>query len=403
MNRHENGFWLVAAAFLVGMSFSTVPAPLYPLYQARDGFGSFTVTVIFAVYAVGVVASLFLAGHVSDWLGRRRMLVAALLAEALAALVFLAWESVPALLVARVLTGLGVGVLTATSTAALLELHTAARPAATRRRADLVSAGVNMGGLGLGTFVAGLLAEWVPHPLHVPYVVVLVALLLAAGGILVVPETVPESVLAERRPYRTQGVSVPRESFAAYAGACAAAFAGFAVMALFTSLAPIIVAKELDHPSRALAGALGLLVFGAGAIAQAVLGRLAPARQVRIGTIGVGIGLPVFVVAVYAGSLPLLLVASAGTGMGVGTLVRGGITTAASLARPETRGETMAGFFLVGYLGLIIPVVALGIATQYVEIKPALLGFAVGIVAVLVGLTLLGRPRSRTSAAAATP
>lgn len=90
---HGTGFWVVAAAFLLALAFSTVPTPLYPLYQQRDGFPTVVITVVFAAYALGVVASMYLIGHVSDWLGRRRMALAAVLAEAVSAAVFLAWPN----------------------------------------------------------------------------------------------------------------------------------------------------------------------------------------------------------------------------------------------------------------------------------------------------------------------
>ena len=79
---HGPGFWVIAAAFLTTMAFSTIPTPLYAIYQQRDGFPTYVITVIFASYAVGVMASLYLAGHVSDWLGRRRVALLAVLAEA---------------------------------------------------------------------------------------------------------------------------------------------------------------------------------------------------------------------------------------------------------------------------------------------------------------------------------
>jgi MFS family permease len=132
--QHGTGFWLIAAVFLVSMAFSTVPTPLCPLYQHQDGFTPFTVTVVFAMYAVGVVTSLLFASHVSDWVGRKRVLWTALAVEALAAVFFLAWPALPGLLTARFLTGLGVGMITATATAYLLELHTTHRPAAGRGR-----------------------------------------------------------------------------------------------------------------------------------------------------------------------------------------------------------------------------------------------------------------------------
>src|SRR5438067_8409372 len=108
------------------MAFSTIPTPLYVLYQQRDGFSSFVVTVVFAVYAVGVIASLLLVGHVSDWVGRRRVLIPALGIEVLAAVLFVMWPALPGLIVARFVSGLGIGMITAT--ALLRDLHALARP-----------------------------------------------------------------------------------------------------------------------------------------------------------------------------------------------------------------------------------------------------------------------------------
>src|ERR1700761_5844866 len=129
--RHQAGFWLVAYAFTVTMAFSAVPTPLYVLYQARDGFGSFMLTLIFAMYAVGVALSLLLAGHLSDWAGRRRMLAVGIPVTLISGVIFLTWTSVPGLLVARFVSGVSIGLLTATATAHLTELHGVARRAGT--------------------------------------------------------------------------------------------------------------------------------------------------------------------------------------------------------------------------------------------------------------------------------
>ena len=115
--RRRSGFWVVALGFTMAMAFTTVPTPLWSLYAQRDHFSSLTVTFAFAVYAVAVAVSLLLAGHVSDWYGRRRVLMPALALEILAAVVFLVWSALPGLLLARVLSGLAVGAVTATATA----------------------------------------------------------------------------------------------------------------------------------------------------------------------------------------------------------------------------------------------------------------------------------------------
>ena len=128
MNRllsHDRGFWAIAFALMVVMAYSAFPTPLYGLYAARDGFGSLTITAVFAAYAVGVAASLFLVGHLSDIHGRRRVLLPSLALTALSAVLFLVWRDLPGLLIARVINGLGVGAVTATATAWIADLHAA--------------------------------------------------------------------------------------------------------------------------------------------------------------------------------------------------------------------------------------------------------------------------------------
>jgi MFS family permease len=116
----------VAAAFCVNLAFSAVPTPLYVIYQHRDHFSTLMITVVYAVYAIGVIASLFLGGHVSDWVGRRRVLVPALAVNVLSALLFIAFPSLPGLIVARVISGVSIGLTTGTATAYLAELHAGA-------------------------------------------------------------------------------------------------------------------------------------------------------------------------------------------------------------------------------------------------------------------------------------
>jgi MFS family permease len=394
--RHGIGFWLVAYTFAVTMAFSGAPAPLYVLYQAKDGFGPFTVTLVFAVYAIGVVVSLFLAGHVSDWVGRRRVLVPAVLVNVFAAVLFLAWSSVPALLVARFVSGISIGMLTATATAHLTELHQIARPGASRTRADVVATAANLGGIGLGPLIAGLLAQYVGDPLHVPYLVFQALMLLGALAVSLAPETV-EPV---HRKYRPQRVSVPRSARGRYFAAGAAALVGFAVFGLFTSLAPTFLAGTLHQRSHALAGVATFAVFGAAALAQILLARARLGRQVATGLGLLVSGIVLVTVAVWLPSLALFLVGGVLAGAGVGAVFKGCVSIVLSIAPPEGRGEALAGLFLAAYVGLAIPVLALGLATQLVSVEVALLGFSLLL---LVILALAGRRLWTAAVIAATP
>jgi MFS family permease len=394
---HGIGFWAVAFAFLVVMGYSAVPTPLYGLYAARDGFGSLTITIVFASYGVGVIASLFAVGHLSDFHGRRRVLTLALLLSALSAVVFLLWRDLPGLLVGRFINGLGIGAATATATAWIGELHAADRPDASSRRAEVIGVMANIGGIGIGPLVAGALAQWVAGPLTVPYLVYGGLLVVAVIGLGLTPET--RSVPAHERPtYRPQQMHVPEDVRGPFFGALGAAFIAFAAFGLFTSLAPTFLAGSLHHSSRALAGFATFIAFAAAAVAQILLARRDNRELVIAGSAGLVLGSSAVVLAVWLSSpsLALFLVGGAVLGAGAGGLFKGAIATIIRVAQPERRAETLVGLFLAGYLGIMVPVIGLGVLTQAVQPKVALLIFGGMLVAgVVVSLAPLLRAARR--------
>ncbi|WP_370963032.1 MFS transporter [Amycolatopsis sp. cg9] len=376
---HGLGFRVVAVAFATALAFSTVPTPLYALYQQRDGFPAFLVTVVFAAYAVGVMLSLYLAGHVSDWLGRRRVLLAGLLAEALAAALFLLWPDVPGLIVARLVSGAGIGVLTATATAHLSELRAPA----------LTATVVNAGGLALGPLVGGLFARFAGHPLSTPFAVFLVVLLLEAIAVSLVPETVERR--EERPAYRPQRLSLPPAARREFTGAALGAFAAFALSGLFMALAPALLAHELHEPSRLLAGVAPFTMLGSAALAQIAFSRLGTRPQLKSGYVLMGTGLALLTASALAASLPLFFAASVLAGAGFGLGFRASAGTVAALADDRTRGEVLAALFLAAYAGLVLPVLLVGLAMLLAPGSAVLTGFA------LVELALLGWSARRTA------
>ncbi|MET7998763.1 MFS transporter [Amycolatopsis sp. NPDC005232] len=372
---HDWGFRVIALAFAASLAFSTVPTPLYAIYQRQDGFPTFVVTLVFVAYAVGVMTSLYLAGHVSDWLGRRRVIVAATLAEALAAALFLSSQEVPVLLLARLISGAGIGALTATATAHLSELRAVARPGEHAGRAALIASVVNLGGLGLGPLVGGFFAKYATSPLTTPFAVFLVVLLAAAVAVALVPETVEP--WDEPPAYRPQRLSLPADTKPTFFGAAIAVFASFAITGLFAALAPTLLAQGLHQSGRLLAGIAAASLLVAAALGQIVFARLTLARQLRLGFTLMAVGLVVLPVAALLPSLWLFFAGSllAGTGMGLG--FRASVTTVATLAGPRSRGQVLAALFLAAYAGLVVPVLAVGLALVWVSSPMALLGFSV--------------------------
>jgi MFS family permease len=398
--RHRRSFWVVAFAFLVVMALGTVPSPLYGLYRARDHFSLFMVTVAFAVYAVGVIAALLLAGHLSDLYGRRRLLLPAVGISIVSAVVFLASKSLGGLLGGRLINGISIGIVASTATAYLAELHAVGRPQAAAQRAQLTASAVNVGGLGVGALVAGLLAQWVAHPLTVPYLVFLAALVVAAIGVALVPET--HEAPKPRPRYRPQRLSVPQADRSRYFAAALSTFVAFAANGLFAGLAGVFLAVTLHHPSRALAGAVVSVMFGAAVAAQFLTVGWPITRDLKVGmgAMLIGIGLAVLAVWLRPPSLALFIAGGALIGAGSGAIFKGAVGTVMSIAPPGRIAESLTGVFLCAYVGISLPVVGAGIAlARHVTPKVTMLGFGI---AVSVGIAasaikLFGRPTTRTA------
>lgn len=374
---HRAGFWVVAASFVLTLAFATVPTPLYRLYQDADGFPTVTVTVIFAAYAVGVVAALYLAGHVSDWVGRRRTALWGIGAEVVAAVVFLLFTGVPELVAARVVTGIGVGLLTPTITAWLAELRSAAEPGADPVVASTAATAGTSLGFGLGALVSGYVAARVGAPLVAPYAIFLVALVVVAVALALVPETVQR----HHRRWAPQTLALPETSPGLFVAACAGAVGAFAVFSTVTALAPTILATVMGADGLTAAGAVPFALFGVAALAQVVTARTPRRTQLVVVASFSTVGLVLFALSALAASELLFVVALAVTGVGVGPLFRASVLTASALAAPERRGAVLALFFLVAYVGLAFPAVLVGVALG--------LAPAVGVIVVFSAVVLL--------------
>src|SRR5450755_2392056 len=374
--RHA-AFWLLALVFTATMLGTTLPTPLYVIYQAQWHFSAAIVTVTFAVYAVAVLATLLLAGRSSDQAGRKPVLAAALGSSALSTVVFILAPNVGVLFAGRILSGLSAGLMTGTATATLTELI----PASASRRASLVATAVNMGGLGLGPLIAGLFAQYAPHPTVLVFEVYL-AVLAAAGLCLFL---VPETVSPRQRPVlRFAGLSIPERGRSEFVAAGVAGFAAFSLLGLFAALAPTFVGGVLHESSHAVQGGVVFLMLAVGTVTQLLLSGFNSRRVVMV---GVGLflaALALIVAALSQAGLALFLAGTVVAGVAVGAVFLGSLATANRLAPPGRRGQTISTFFVLCYTGLIIPVVGVGVASDFIGDFPAVLVFSILLAALCI-------------------
>ena len=389
--RRPVAFWLVAFLFTATMLGTTLPTPLYVIYQSQWHFSSGIVTIIFASYAAGVLGALLLAGRSSDQIGRRPVLAAALAFSAISAVVFILAPSLGWLFVGRILSGLSAGLVTGTATAALTETY----EGSSTRRASMVATAANMGGLGLGPLIAGLFAQYAPSPTVLVFEVDLVVLAVAAIGLLAVPETVTGR---QKLDLRFTGLGIPVVGRSEFIAAGVAGFAAFTLLGLFTSLAPSFLGVVLHQHSHAVGGAVVFAIFGTAALAQLVLGRF-PSRPV----IGAGLGLflvalALIVAALSQASMALFLAGTIVGGLAVGAVFIGSLSTANRLAPVEVRGRVVSTYFVFAYVGLTIPVIGVGIGSEYFGDFRAVLVCSI-VLAVLCVVSMAGIHRAASQTA----
>jgi MFS family permease len=379
------GFAAVAYAFAVTMLSTTLPTPLYPLYRAQLGFSELVVTIVFAAYAAGVIAALLAFGNASDAVGRRRVLLPALVAAVLSGLVFLTEQNLTMLLVGRVLSGIAAGLFTGTGTATLIDLAPPGRAA----RGGLVATLVNMGGLGLGPLLAGLLAEYAPAPLRTVFVVDLVLLVIALVAVVLMPEPV-----SERRPLRRPSLGVPPAVRGVFAQAALAGFAGFVVLGTFTGVSPAALGEVLHVGNRAAIGSVVFAVFAASTAGQLALPAFGARVALPVGAGVLTVGALLVAVSLWTHTLALLVLGGVVAGFGQGLGFRAGIAAVTVAAPPEDRAAVTSVFFLVLYIGISVPVVGIGIGANTAGVRTAGIGaaLAVAVLEAAAGISLLLRP-----------
>ncbi|TQJ46708.1 MFS transporter [Streptomyces sp. NBC_00080] len=391
MDRDHRG-WLPCllggAVFAVCMAGTTLPTPLYPLYQEKFGFSELTVTVVYAVYAFGVIGVLLLAGNASDTVGRRPVLMAGLGCAAASAVCFLAATGLGWLYAGRLLSGLSAGLFTGAATAYVMDLA----PSGGASRATFVATAANMGGLGCGPLLAGVLAQYADRPLYLPFVVHLTLVACSVGVVAWLPETV-----RHRRALRTvrpQRPGLPAEVRAVFGPAAIASFAGFALFGVFTSVSPAFLADSLDVSNHAVSGLIVALAFFASTAGQLIVGRVGVGRSLPLGCAALLAGLALLAVALRWEVLALVVLSAIVGGAGQGLAFRGALSAVAGASPEGRRAAVISTLFVVAYAGISVPVIGVGVLVGPLGLEGAGLVF-IGCMAVLVSTAwvyLLRRP-----------
>jgi MFS family permease len=380
---------VVASLITVGFMGSVLVTPLYALYQQKFGFSEITLTLIYAVYVVGNVVALLLFGQISDQAGRKRAALPALALAGGSALLFLFAGGTLSLYLGRLLIGLAVGVASGTGTAWLAELYGPDR----RPTATLAAATANLSGIALGPLVAGLLAQYAPWPLVLPFLAYLLALAVVGVGIVRTADTRRPRVARLRDLRIRPRIGVPRDRIGAFAAPAITGFVTFALAGLYFALIPGVVLRDL-HEDVAVGG-LVVVELALVATAFLLLGRrLRPATAMTAGLVLLLPAVALVVAAQALRSMPLLLVATAIAGVTLALGYRGSLQVVNEIAPDDRRAEVVSSYFIACFVGNSVPVIGLGVLSTLTDPLVAGIAFAVTVAAFSLA-ALAWRPRSR--------
>ncbi len=373
------GYAVAASVIGLGLFASLTPSPLYRSYSTLWHFSPLTLTLIYATYAFGVLASLLLVGGVSDQVGRRPVLLAALGVLMTATVLFMLADSAAWLFVARGVQGLATGAALSAASATLLDLHPRRDPAGV----GLTNAAAATAGIGLGALVSSSLVRIGWEPRVLPYAVLLALLAIAFAGAYWMPEP-----LLERSRFRltVQRPRVPVVVRRPFVLAALAVLSSWSIGALFFSLGPQL-ASHLFQTSDVLVSATGIVALAASAtLAQLLTARTAPWMATSIGSIALALGMAMIVLAAATDSSAAYLTGSIVGGAGFGAAFLGGLRALIAAIPPEHRAAVMAAFYVAAYASLSVPAVLAGVLVTHLSLQATfeIFGSVVAAIALVV-------------------
>jgi MFS family permease len=381
---------VAAIAFLVFAANAAV-SPLYRIYQAEFGFSATTLTLLFAVYIAVLLLTLLFLGSVSDYVGRRPVMLAGLIVGAAACGLFLSAHATTLLFAARALQGVAAGLLAGTASAALHDL----RPDG--RVTPVVSSAAPTGGQALGAIGASVLAEYASAPTHLIWWLILGAFAIGILTVVLMPE--PGIVGPGAAESLRLKVSVPRAARGAFVAALPALVGTWALAGVYLSLGPSLAAQLLHSKNLVWGGILIFLLTGLGALASAVLAKRDPSTVMLGGCLALVVGALVTLASIQTAAPAALFIGTIVAGLGLGPVFTGAYRSTIALAAPDDRVGLIAAIYIVSYLATGIPTVIGGIATSHYGLhSTALVYLAVvaGLAVMAVGLLIRRRMATGT-------
>jgi MFS family permease len=328
--------------------------PLLVVYREQWKFPAALLTLAFAVYAIGFLASLLTLGSLSDHVGRRPVLIGALVTQLVSNVTLLVAPAIGWVIAGRIVQGVAAGAATTAFTAALVELAPT-----NRKRMGTVLGSVSLtGGLAVGSLLAGLAIQVTTTASSLVFTVLTGITILGIVVIALSPESVPRAPGALRS--LLPRIAVPPATRGELAAAAPVIVATWMLAGLSGGLAPSMVRSVFHLNSGLLNGLSGAIAPAASAVIGLAFARLDPRRAMTIG-IYAAIVAPIGITSgVLAGSLPIMIIGQAIAGAGFGACFTAALLLIFPLAPVHQRAGVVAVIYIIAYIAFGVPVVVAG-------------------------------------------
>ncbi len=343
-----------AATSALFLAASSVPTPLYRLYQQAFAFSPVLLTVIFAVYAFSLLAALLIVGSISDHLGRRPVIFASILLNMVAIALFLIASGSDWLIAARIVQGFATGTAVSSVGAALVDLDPI-RGSITNSLAPLV-------GMAIGAIGTSLLIQFAPAPTALVYIIMLALLTLQATLLWLMPETTSRraGVLASLKPE----VAVPQQARRTLLALTPINIAVWALAGFYLSLVPSLVTATTGSTAPLIGGSVVAALTISGAAAVFLLRKKSAVVIIKFGIPAMSLGILTIIAGMHVAEVSILALGTVIAGSGFGAAFLGTVRSIMPLAKPDERAGLLSAFYIQSYLAFSIPAILAGFLSK---------------------------------------
>jgi Major Facilitator Superfamily len=345
-------------ATATAITFSTVagaPTPVYRFYREALGLTPFTITLIFAVYSLTMIAAFLTVARLSDYVGRKPMILAALGLNAVALILFFVAESAGTLIVARAVQGVGTGIALATLGALITDT--------TPKWAATLNSVTAFMGLALGALIAGVFVTFAPSPTHLVYAALLGVTLAEMLALPLIVET------TSRKPGAWIGMkpklTVPKAAAAAMARLFPLTLSAWALGGFYLSLMPSLMIEATGIRSPLVGAAVVSALMISGGLASLASRTFDAGKTVRASAALLAIGIVLTLFAIAAGSTAGMVFGTIVAGAGFGASYGSSLRVLLPLAAAHERAGLLSAYFVESYLAFALAAIAAGLAAPH--------------------------------------